>query len=156
MSQITPPAGISDLPQGAIGRRLARIRACLRRTQLDAALAQGADPWSSGGLMVRAERLGSLSERRNVAAGLRALVELAEYQRPASPYLVVRHRAVLEERDTLVALADRLDHPQPVAVSVVAQLALLLSDPASPVYRGGADPARIAEVTADCLERLAA
>ena len=69
--------------------------------------------------------------------------------------LVVRQRPVLEERKTLVALADRLDHPQPVEVAVVAQLRALVSDSASPVYEGGADPARIAEVTADCLERLA-
>ena len=72
--------------------------------------------------MVRAERLGSLTERRNIAAGLRSLVEFAEYQRSVSHYLVVRPRPLLEERETLVALADRLDHPQPVEVAVVAQL----------------------------------
>ena len=155
MSQLALPAGVNPLPWGAVRRRLARVRACARSAQLDAALAQGADPWSSGPLMVRAERLGSLSERRNIAAGLRSLVELAEYQRSGSRYLVVRHRSVLEDRETLVALADRLDHPQPVEVAVVAQLRALVSDSASPVYEGGADPARIAEVTADCLERLA-
>ena len=139
-----------DEPARPAGRRqpsptgcgsLARIRACARRAQLDAALAQGADPWSSGPLMVRAERLGSLTERRNIAAGLRSLVEFAEYQRSGSRYLVVRHRQMLEERETLVALADRLDHPQPVEVAVVAQLRALVSDSASPVYEGGADPA---------------
>ena len=141
MSQLALPAGVSPLPRGAVRRRLARIRACARSAQLDAALAQGADPWSSGPLMVRAERLGSLTERRNIAAGLRSLVEFAQCQRSGSRYLVVRQHPVLEERETLVALADRLDHPQPVEVAVVAQLRALVSDSASPVYEGGADPA---------------
>jgi len=149
------PAGVSGLPRGAVGRWLLRLRVWVRLDRLDDALADGADPWSSGELMVRAERLGSLAERRSIAAGLRALVELAEYQRPASPYLVVRHRLVLEEREALLLLAERLDHPLPVEVAVVARLRGLVSDCSSPVYAGGADPDRLAEVTTECLESLA-
>ena len=106
-------------------------------------------------MLVRAEQLGSLAERRRTAAGLRALVRLAEYQRPASPHLVVRHAVVLAEREALLALAARLDHPQPVDIGVVAQLHLLLSDPLSPAYAGGGDPDRLAEVTTGCLDALA-
>jgi hypothetical protein len=133
---------------------LARIRAGVRRRQLDAALAEGADPWSGGELFVRASRLGALPERRKVAAGLLGLVALAAHQLPASPYLEVRHRVVLEQRDSLCALADRLGEPAPVEVAVVAQLSLLLSDGSSPVYAGGRDPAGLAEVTTRCVHAI--
>ena len=148
------PAGVATLPSGAVGWRLARMRACLRRPSLDAALAQGADPWSAGELMVRAARLGSLSERQAVASGLVALVTLAEHQRPASPYLKVRHRAVLEQRESLLALAERLRQPAPVAVAVVAQLVVLLTDSSSPVFEGGEHPDGLAEVTSRCLQSV--
>ena len=84
MSDAASVAGISLLPRSVVGRRLASIRARLRRPQLDAALAQGADPWSAPELMVRASQLGSLSERRKLAAGLLTLVALAAHQRRAS------------------------------------------------------------------------
>jgi len=155
MNQIASPSGVGALPGGLLGRWLARVRACLGWMELDASLAAGADPWSSGPMLVRAQRLGTLAERQSIAAGLRALVELAEYRRPASPRLVVRHTAVLADREALLALAARLDHPQPVDIGVVAQLHLLVSDPLSPAYAGGGDPDRLAEITADCLDALA-
>jgi hypothetical protein len=148
------PAGISAHPSGAVGRRLVRMRACLRRARLDAALAQGADPWSSGELMARAARLGSLPEREGVASGLVALVALAEHQRPASQYLKIRHRVVLEQRESLLALAERLRQPAPVEVAVVAQLVVLLTDPSSPVFAGGNHPDRLAEATSRCLQSV--
>ena len=147
--------GIGALPRGAVGWRLTQIRAILRRRRLDAALAQGADPWSAGELLVRAAQLGSPAERRKIAAGLTALLDHAASQRRGSPYLMVRHQLVLEHQESLRALAERLDRSEPVDVAVVAQLELLLTDPASPVYAGGGDPHRLAEVTARCLDRVA-
>jgi hypothetical protein len=126
----------------------------MRRTELDRELAHGTDPWASGALMVRAARLGSLRERREVAAGLRALVELAERGRAASAYLDLRHRIVLEERTALLALADRLDHPEPVEISVLAQLHLLLCDPTSPVYDTATDPGELAQIMERCLAAI--
>jgi hypothetical protein len=155
MSHKTLPDAISALPQGAVARRLVRIRACFRHPQLDAALAQGADPWSTGELMARAAQLGSLAYRRKVKAGLIALVELAERRGPASPYLCARRQVVLEERDALLALAERLGQPEPIEVAVAAQLSLLLSDPSSPVYAGGSDPGELAEMTSRCLDHIA-
>ena len=155
MSRETLPTAISALPRGPVRRRLARIRACLRHLQLDAALAQGADPWSTGELMARAVQLGSLPHRRKVKAGLIALVELAERRRDASPHLSVRQQVVLEQRESLRALAERVGQPEPVEVAVAAQLSLLMSDPASPVYAGGNDPAELADVTSSCLDRVA-
>jgi hypothetical protein len=152
--ELTQP-GIGALPGGAVGWRLSCIRAVLRRRRLDTALAHGVDPWSAGELVVRAAQLGSVSERRKVAAGLTALVDLAAFQRRGSPYLTVRHELVLEHQESLRALAERLGGFEPVDVAVVAQLMLLLTDPTSPVYTGGSDPHRLAEVTARCLDRVA-
>ena len=101
--------------------------------------------------MVRASRLGSLSERRKVGAGLYELVAVARRQQRSSPFVEIRHRVVLEQRDSLIALAQRLLRPAPVEVAVVAQLALLLRDSSSPVYAGGRDPDGLAEVTGRCL-----
>jgi hypothetical protein len=67
---------------------------------------------------------------------------------------MVRHRVVLEQRESLIALAERLFQPAPVAVAVVAQLALLVSDSSSPAYAGGIDPASLAEVTGRCLRSV--
>ena len=151
MSYEPAQAAIGALPRGAVGWRLTRIRAVLRRRRLDAALAQGADPWSAGELLVRAAQLGSPAERRKVAAGLTALLDLAAFQRRGSPYLMVRHELVLEHQESLRVLSERLAQPEPVDVAVVAQLELLLTDPASPVYTGGGDPHGLTEVTSRCL-----
>jgi hypothetical protein len=144
-------AAISPMPRSIAGRWLVGVRARRRRAELDAALAQGADPWTAADLMFRASQLGSLSERRNLASGLYALVAVARRQRGSSPFIQVRHRVVLEHRDSLTALAERLLQPAPVDVAVVAQLALLLADSSSPVYAGGRDPHDLAEVTSRCL-----
>jgi hypothetical protein len=154
MGHAASSAGISLLPRSVAGRRLVSIRAYRRRRQLDAALAQGADPWSAPELMVRASRLGSLSERRKVAAGLHALVAVATRRKQGSPFVAVRHRVVLEQRESLIALAECLFQPAPIQVAVVAQLALLLSDSSSPAYAGGRDPGSLADVTTRCLHSV--
>jgi len=61
---------------------------------------------------------------------------------------------VLEQSQSLMALAELLSQPAPVNVAVVAQLALLLSDSSSPVYAGGSDPDSLAEVTTRCLDSV--
>lgn len=151
MSDAASIAVIAPLPRSMAGRWLVRVRSRCRRAALDAALAQGADPWTGPDLMVRASQLGSLSERRQLASSLYALVAVARRQRASSPFLQVRHRVVLEHRDSLTALAERLLKPAPVDVAVVAQLALLLADSSSPVYAGGRDPHDLAQVTSRCL-----
>jgi hypothetical protein len=147
------PAGLAPLPRG-MSRRWVGFRAALRHHRLDVALAEGADPWSDGALLARAARLGSWPERRTVAAGLAHLVALATHRWPASSFRNVRDRVVLDQRQSLFALADRLDQPEPMEIALVAQLALLVSDPRSPVYVGGRDPSGLAEVTARCAQTL--
>ena len=116
---------------------------------------EGSTRGATGELMVRAARLGSHAERRKIAAGLIALLDLAAFQQRDRRVHMVRHELVLEHQESLRALAERLGQPEPVDVAVVAQLELLLTDPASPVYRRGSDPHRLAEVTSRCLESVA-
>jgi hypothetical protein len=127
MSYELAPPGDAALPRSAVGWRLARARAALCRRRVDAALARGADPWSAGELMVRA---------RSARFALRAAKDRGRPDRAARPRRVsARHIVVL--------------------VAVVAQLELLLTDPASPVYTRGSDPHRLAEVTSRCLDSVA-
>jgi hypothetical protein len=150
-----PAMTVARLPQNWMGWRRAGIRARMWRFRLDTALAHGANPWSTPELLIRASRLSSLSERRTLAAGLLELVSIAEHQRrSSSPYVAVRRDVVLEERESLLALAERLGQPAPVDVSVIAQIAVLLSDPSSPVFQGGKRPQGLAAVTARCLQSL--
>ena len=79
------------------------------------------------------------------------LVRLAEQRVPPSPYLTVRHRAVLEQREPLLLLAERLNQPEPIEVDVIAQLWLLVSDSSSPAYVGGAPADGVAEIAARCV-----
>ena len=91
---------------------------------------------------------------KRLAAGLIELVSLAEHRRRSSPYVSVRHKVVLAQREPLLALADRLGQPAPVAVPVVARIALLLSDPLSPVYQGGTHPHCLGETALRSLQSL--
>src|SRR3712207_2314141 len=147
-------SGVGRLPRGLLARRLARARAKRRRAALEAALAEGRDPWSSGELMVRAAQLASWPERQQLAGALEGLVALAECPHPASPRFHICRAAVLDQRPPLLELAARLSDPTPVDVAVVARLSRLFSDKSSPIYVGGRQPGGLADTTAWCLQVL--
>jgi hypothetical protein len=119
----------------------ARVRARVHARQLDCALAQGISPDSSACLSVRAHDLIGSRARSMLAQTLRRLVEDAG--RPVRPmhFAVPICRAkVWRSRHTIQELADRLLGSEPLDASGVAQLRLLLSDGAGPVYyHPGAD-----------------
>jgi hypothetical protein len=124
------------------------------------------DPWRSGELFVRAIQLNALEERRKLAEGLEELVTRAElgrqgrpYRRlrrghPASPYPTLRRRELLEQRDTLLALAARIRRPAPVPVSVVARLMLLLCEGSSPIFVGGRPVEELVATVDACVDAL--
>ena len=150
---------VARFPRWVFTRHAARLRARMRRRELDAALAGGADPWSAADLMLRAARLTSWPGRQDIAAELEALVLFAEHNRavkpssqprPLSPCLRIRCGVVLEQRDRLLELAGRLREPVPMNVAVVATLAWLARDESSPVYVGGNPPAGVAVTAARC------
>jgi hypothetical protein len=147
----SPSTGVARLPRGVLGRQLARVHAGLRHNKLDAALADGQDPWSSGVLMLRASALGSLSTRTRLAGSLEALVDGAEL-RSVPPH--IRAGTVLVHRESLLALASRLRELAPVEVAVVARLSKLAWDQASPAYESGDSAALFAEVIARSLHVL--
>ena len=104
---------------------------------------------------VSRSRLGSLSERRKVAAGLHMLVALATRRRRPSPFVSVRHRVVLEQRESLIALAERMFQPAPSTSPSSRNSSCSSRIPRVRPMRGGSDPERLAEVTARCLHSVA-
>jgi hypothetical protein len=139
------------LPGSALDRGLARVRARAQHAKLDAALAEGQDPWSSGDIMRRAAELSSHSSRTRLAASLEALVNLAQLQ-PVSP--LIRSRIVLLHREALLDLASRLRDMPPVEVAVVARLATLVWNWESAAFQAGDPPSRFSEAIASCIHVL--
>jgi hypothetical protein len=145
---------VARLPRTPLGRRLVAVRAWLRRRALDERLAEGADAWSSPDLFMRARALASAGHRQRVAESLIGLVRLAERRGPVAPQLVLRDRAILAHRATLLALAARLCAEAPVDVAVVAQLTRLVDDDASPAYGGGRPERELAPIVARCARAV--
>jgi hypothetical protein len=143
-------ACVARFPRRALTRRIAGLWAHVRRRRLDAALAAGADPWSGTGLMLRASRLSSFSERREIAGALEALVAHAEHDGVLSRRRRIRCPVVLEQRDTLLELAARVREPTPVSVAVLATLAWLAQNESSPAFIGGTPPPGMADTAARC------
>jgi hypothetical protein len=116
-----------------------RIRTRLLRTQLDEQLAHGADPAEGSELALRAEQLGSPSERTRIAD---ALVEtLGDARRIGEPLTIrsLEHRtAVREAADEIHALALRLRDDQPLDTADVAMAAWLVGSRSSPMRRDNA------------------
>lgn len=146
-----PPDHVGWLPSSALTRQLAHTRARMFHRSLDAALAAGQPPWDAGDLMVRAAELCARSTRAQLASSLDALVLIAE-ARPFSQ--LVRSRTVLSHRAPLLALAERLRELAPVEVAVVARVATLTWDRASPAYHGGASEGEFDRVIGRCLHVL--
>jgi hypothetical protein len=112
-----------------------RVLAHLRAWRLDTALANGACPDSTATLSLRANELISCRTRRRMARSICRMLRRA--RRPHHPihqgapicwHKVMRARPLLEE------IADALLGPGPVEAQGVAQVQLLLTDGASPVF----------------------
>jgi hypothetical protein len=146
-------AAIGPLHGGRLGWRWSAARARVSVSRLDVALASGADPWSSRHLMLRAARLSSLGERRRIAAGLTDLIGRARCA-TLSDTVRIRRRLVLEHVNEILMLADRLRALEPVDVAIVAQLALLVCDGASPVYVGGRPSSELTDVIARARQAM--
>jgi hypothetical protein len=117
-----------------------RLLAWLRGPALDAALASGADPATSAGLVAR---VAQLSQRRRVLAvadGLERTVERDARRQPEITAAVpVRDAEVLASRDGLLALVAALrttPHPPPRALALCRRLVI---DDTSPLYNPDAD-----------------
>lgn len=119
----------------ARSRATARVRARVCARQLDRALAQGISPDSSAGLSVRAHELIGSRARDTLAQAIRRVVqEATQPLRPTHFNVPICRSKVRHSRRTLERLADRLGSGEPVDARGVAQLRLLLSDGAGPLY----------------------
>ena len=118
-----------------------RLQVALHRTQLDAALAEGADPADDPALALRAHQLTAQSTRRAVARTLRNVLDAAEEPLeawdPPGPRPPLQRDAILTSQDDILALADRLRHPTSAQAAALA--ALLVWDSASPLYTNRPD-----------------
>ena len=134
---ITPPI---RLPARGGGRLRPRLRAWLRRSDLDSQLADGADSRGSPELTARAAQLTTARVRRSLAAGIERILE--EGQRPAralSSAAPVNRTEIGPARLLLEAAARQLDGAGPVTAQGVVLIARLLTDPASSLYNFSGD-----------------
>jgi hypothetical protein len=106
---------------------------------IDSRLLSGARPDQDPAVGRRASQLVSERHRRDVAAGLRRLLEVA--QRPQSRRLVpLRREAIAEARDQLLALAVELEDESDVQPRGVIYASRLVEDVSSPAYALSAEP----------------
>ncbi len=119
----------------------ARLWARTHASALDRALAAGACPDTSATLSLRAGELIGTRARGDIARSLREVVELACQPRaPRACSVPLCWRKILAARPALLALACRLESPQPVDARGVARARLLLTAGNGPLYdRPGAD-----------------
>jgi hypothetical protein len=118
-----------------------RLQARLQRPQLDAALAEGADPADDPALALRAQQLTAQSTLRAIARTLCNLLDAAEEPpeawAPPGPRPPLQRDAILTSQNDILALADRLRHP--ISPQAAALAALLVWDSASPIYTSRPD-----------------
>jgi hypothetical protein len=105
--------------------------------QLDAALADGADPDASKALALRAQQLAEPEHRAGMAKSIRDLLNLAE--RGAAAHLWLTHAPfrldrVQNSRAQFLELADRLEARDPPPIKGLAMANLLLEDGTGALY----------------------
>lgn len=116
-------------------RTAVRVRARMRARQSDRALASGISPDSSACLSVRAHELIGGPTRLALARAIRRLVQHAGHPvTPMSFHVPICRSKVWRSRKTLEDLADRLLTDGPLDARGLAQIRLLLSDGAGPLY----------------------
>jgi hypothetical protein len=111
-----------------------RIRARVLTAQLDRALAEGAPSDASDALELRAQALARRSVADELAGRLRLVVREAEQEPRPSLRVHACREAVLTVEHELRLLASRLQAANPVAVSAVAKVHVLLTDGTGPLY----------------------
>lgn len=118
-----------------------RIRVKLRHHRLDRELADGCAPDSSDDRALRAGQLVDVGTRRKHARALRRIVAEAEAPRATrlGAGVPICRDAVIESREGLLGLADRLGQPAALNPCGVARLLALLEDGSGPLFNSGAE-----------------
>jgi len=129
----------------------------IRHSELDAALARGADPRGRAELALRAVQLERMRHRRVLARTLRRVVAEAHAApsvgRPQP--IALQRAAVRADAADLLALAERLAFPQPPAsVAGVAIAQRLVTDGlTSPLY-AACEPHTLRRLTRHALSEI--
>jgi hypothetical protein len=118
-----------------------RLRVRWNAPQLDAALAEGADPGASKALGLRAQQLADPGHRTKIARSidhLLALSERAAVAQPSITHVPLRPDRVEGSRPQLMELADRLEAVDSPPLKGLAMANLLVEDGTGALYaRGG-------------------
>jgi hypothetical protein len=116
---------------------LQRLECHLLGDRLDRSLAAGLTPESDVLLALRAQRLACMASRRELASGVRRLLDAAAHPAhglsPAASMAVLSR--VTQSRADLESLVEHLLAPAPVPARGVALARLLLRDGSGPLYR---------------------
>jgi hypothetical protein len=112
---------------------ITRLRARMRRLELDHELAGGADPAASPLLAARAAQLVAAGARHRLAAALERFVLTAEAP-PARVRVLPRRHAVDANRQRMLELAARLRTSGLLYARGIAMLELVLIDGSGPAY----------------------
>lgn len=127
----------SGPPAHGISASRLRLRVLFHRCGFDRKLAEGEEAEEAPELRLRSRQLTDGAERRRLAGCLRKLLEEAEDVRkppPLSPVLPIQRDVVLIWRESIIAIAGRLERPIPVAAAGMARLRLFLTDGAGPLF----------------------
>jgi len=127
------PAGLREP-----GSPLARLAARLFPWRYDRQLLAGIPPEPGSALAVHVARLTSRSQRHAYAGALRQVLRCL-HEDPAlySSRLPLEDSTVASAATLFDEIRERLEAPTPVRAHGIARLRMLLSDGASPIYRGG-------------------
>src|SRR5437764_5170796 len=133
-----------------------RLDVWRRRSRLDSALAEGAQPDADPPLTLRARQLTRPSTLRAIAGTLRDLVDTAEEPAEAwGPRPPLQREAVLAARDELLTIAELLCRREDLSPQAVALAVSMVWDSASPVYSANTDSS-IFDCAYDILEAAGA
>lgn len=121
-----------------LGGTWLRVVTRWRASELDAALASGADPTQSDALSLRAGQLRAPALRQQMQRSLQAALDLADLQRAAAwcPPPLVRSAELLACEGLVAALIARLADPHSASVQGLAVTSMLLRERQSPLFRG--------------------
>jgi hypothetical protein len=114
-----------------------RVRVRWGALDLDAALADGADPDSSKVLALRAQQLADPKRRAKLARSIHHVLDVADRATAGRPYLSQAPfwtESVEDNRAQLLEVSDRLEAEASPAIKGVAMANLLVEDAASPLF----------------------
>jgi hypothetical protein len=130
-----------------------RMRAFIKRAELDGVLADGADPRESPELALRAHQLAKPDKRIRFARAIERVVSDAGSPEPQILLGVYRRDPVLKNRLLLRALADRLRAGAPVRLRGLAMVDLMLYRSDGPLY-GAQSAVQLEREVADVVRAL--